>query len=40
MAIIVNVVIGRWLQRGAQHDMNVRSAYLHMMGDAVPPSAL
>ena len=34
-AIIVNVVIALWLHRGAKHDINVRSAYLHMMGDAV-----
>jgi cobalt-zinc-cadmium efflux system protein len=34
-AIVVNLVIGSWLHRGAQHDMNVRSAYLHMIGDAV-----
>jgi cobalt-zinc-cadmium efflux system protein len=34
-AIVVNLAIGSWLHRGAQHDMNVRSAYLHMIGDAV-----
>jgi cobalt-zinc-cadmium efflux system protein len=34
-AIVVNVLIGMWLHSGAQHDMNVRSAYLHMLGDAV-----
>ncbi len=34
-AIAVNVTIGMWLHRGAQHDLNVRSAYLHMVGDAV-----
>jgi cobalt-zinc-cadmium efflux system protein len=34
-AIVVNVVIGFWLHRGSKHDLNVRSAYLHMVGDAV-----
>jgi cobalt-zinc-cadmium efflux system protein len=34
-AIVINLVIGFWLHRGAQHDLNVRSAYLHMIGDAV-----
>jgi cobalt-zinc-cadmium efflux system protein len=34
-AIVVNVVIGVWLHRGAADDLNVRSAYLHMIGDAV-----
>jgi cobalt-zinc-cadmium efflux system protein len=34
-AVVVNVVIGLWLHAGAQHDLNVRSAYLHMVGDAV-----
>jgi cobalt-zinc-cadmium efflux system protein len=34
-AIVVNVVISLWLRRGSADDMNVRSAYLHMVGDAV-----
>jgi cobalt-zinc-cadmium efflux system protein len=34
-AIVVNGVIGMWLHRGAKDDLNVRSAYLHMIGDAV-----
>jgi cobalt-zinc-cadmium efflux system protein len=34
-AIIVNLVIGLWLHHGAQDDLNIRSAYLHMLGDAV-----
>ena len=34
-AIVVNLVIGVWLHRGAKDDLNVRSAYLHMLGDAV-----
>jgi cobalt-zinc-cadmium efflux system protein len=35
VAIVVNLVIGMWLHAGAKHDLNVRSAYLHMIGDAV-----
>jgi len=35
IAIGVNLLIGFWLHVGAKHDINVRSAYLHMMGDAV-----
>lgn len=34
-AIVVNVVIALWLHAGSKHDINVRSAYLHMVGDAV-----
>ena len=35
LAIVVNVVISFWLRAGAKHDINVRSAYLHMLGDAL-----
>ncbi len=34
MAMCVNLAIALWLRRGSEHDMNVRSAYLHMAGDA------
>jgi cobalt-zinc-cadmium efflux system protein len=34
-AITVNLVIGMWLHHGAKDDLNIRSAYLHMLGDAV-----
>ena len=34
-AIVVNVLIGFWLHKGSKHDLNLRSAYLHMLGDAV-----
>ena len=34
-AIIVNVAIGLWLHKGSKNDLNIRSAYLHMLGDAV-----
>src|SRR6266571_9433938 len=35
VAIAVNVFIGLRLHAGSKHDLNVRSAYVHMMGDAV-----
>jgi cobalt-zinc-cadmium efflux system protein len=34
-AIAMNLLIGFWLHAGAEHDLNVRSAYLHMIGDAI-----
>ena len=33
--IAVNGVIVFWLHRGSKNDMNVRSAYVHMLGDAI-----
>ena len=33
-AVVVNLVIALRLRRGLKHDINVRSAYLHMVGDA------
>ena len=35
VAIVLNGVIGLWLHHEAQHDLNIRSAYLHMLGDAL-----
>lgn len=35
IAVVLNLLIGVWLHAGAKHDINVRSAYLHMLGDAV-----
>src|SRR3954469_11198654 len=35
VAIVVNLAIGSRLHQGARHDINVRSAYIHMIGDAV-----
>ena len=35
IAIGLNVTIGLWLHAGAKHDLNLRAAYLHMVGDAV-----
>jgi len=34
-AIVVNLIIGMRLHAGSKHDLNVRSAYMHIMGDAV-----
>ena len=34
IAVVLNGVIGLWLHEGAKHDLNLRSAYLHMLGDA------
>lgn len=35
LAIGMNLLISLWLRSGAKHDLNVRSAYLHMLGDAL-----
>jgi cobalt-zinc-cadmium efflux system protein len=35
VGIVVNTAIGLGLHRASKQDMNVRSAYLHMMGDAL-----
>jgi cobalt-zinc-cadmium efflux system protein len=35
VAIVVNLMIGLWLHSGSKNDLNIRSAYLHMLGDAV-----
>ena len=34
-AMLLNGVISFWLHSGTKHDLNLRSAYLHMLGDAV-----
>ena len=34
-AVVLNSLISLWLRSGAKHDLNLRSAYLHMLGDAV-----
>jgi cobalt-zinc-cadmium efflux system protein len=33
-AIVLNSVIALWLHHSAKDDLNVRSAYMHMLGDA------
>ena len=35
IAVLLNTVISAWLKDAAKHDLNVRSAYLHMVGDAI-----
>src|SRR5438876_1146522 len=35
IAIVMNTIISLWLRGDAQHDLNVRSAYMHIMGDAI-----
>jgi cobalt-zinc-cadmium efflux system protein len=35
VAIVINSFISFWLHSGAKHDLNMRSAYLHMLGDAL-----
>lgn len=35
VAIAINVLISIWLHGGAKDDINVRAAYLHMIGDAI-----
>jgi cobalt-zinc-cadmium efflux system protein len=35
VAVAVNVVITLRLHQGSKHDLNVRSAYMHMLGDAI-----
>src|SRR6266446_10164699 len=35
VAILMNTTISLWLKSAARNDLNVRSAYLHMLGDAI-----
>ena len=35
VAILLNTVISLWLRKAAKKDLNVRSAYMHMLGDAI-----
>jgi cobalt-zinc-cadmium efflux system protein len=39
-AVIINALIALSLHRHAQNDLNVRSAYLHMLGDAASACAV
>jgi cobalt-zinc-cadmium efflux system protein len=34
-AVVLNGVISLWLHGESRHDLNVRSAYVHMLGDAL-----
>jgi cobalt-zinc-cadmium efflux system protein len=35
LAVVVNTIISLWLRKAATTDLNLRSAYLHTVGDAV-----
>jgi len=35
VAVLVNVVTALLVRRGAEHDLNIRSAFLHLMGDVL-----
>jgi cobalt-zinc-cadmium efflux system protein len=35
IAVVLNGGISLWLRGAARHDLNIRSAYLHMLGDAL-----
>jgi cobalt-zinc-cadmium efflux system protein len=35
VAVVLNGMISLWLRGAAEGDLNIRSAYLHMLGDAV-----
>jgi cobalt-zinc-cadmium efflux system protein len=35
VAVIVNVATALLVRRGAEHDLNIRSAFLHLMGDVL-----
>src|SRR5258705_4357508 len=35
VAVLMNTLISLWLRNAARRDLNIRSAYLHMLGDAV-----
>ena len=35
IAILMNTVISLWLRGDVKRDLNVRSAYMHMLGDAI-----
>jgi cobalt-zinc-cadmium efflux system protein len=35
VAVLINTLISLWLRSSAKKDLNVRSAYMHMLGDAV-----
>ena len=39
-AVVINLLIAMWLHHGAADDLNVRSAYLHMIGDAASACAV
>jgi cobalt-zinc-cadmium efflux system protein len=40
IAILMNTVISFWLRSAARTDLNVRSAYMHMLGDAISAAGI
>src|SRR6185437_1866927 len=34
VAMVLNLVIALWLHRASEHDLNVRSSFVHIAGDA------
>jgi cobalt-zinc-cadmium efflux system protein len=34
IGLVVNLIVARWLHHYAQHDLNVKSAFIHVVGDA------
>ncbi len=35
VAVVINVVTALLVRRGAEHDLNIRAAFLHLMGDVM-----
>ena len=35
LAVLINIVTAFLVRRGAEHDLNIRSAFLHLMGDVL-----
>jgi cobalt-zinc-cadmium efflux system protein len=35
VAVVINVVTALLVRRGAEHDLNIRSAFIHLMGDVL-----
>ncbi len=35
VGLVVNLLVALWLMRYAKHDLNIKSAFLHVVGDAV-----
>ncbi len=35
VAVLMNAAISYWLHAESKHDLNIRSAYIHMLGDAL-----
>ena len=35
IAVIVNLVTALLVKKGSEHDLNIRSAFVHLMGDVI-----